>query len=63
MPTHSKLVKIVVGIMIIAAAYYVITRIALSVLTSSLGRLVVSLVERSSRVVSPPLLLQKSKQD
>lgn len=42
LPTHSKFVKIVVGIVIIAAAYYVITRIALSVLTSSLGRLVVS---------------------
>jgi hypothetical protein len=49
MPTHSKFVRIVVGIMIIAAAYYVITRIALSVLTSSRGRLVVSPVERSSR--------------
>jgi hypothetical protein len=31
MPTHSKVVKIVVGIIIIAAAYYVISRIALSV--------------------------------
>ena len=49
MPTHSKVLKIVVGIMIIVAAYYVITRIALSVLTSSLGRLVGSPVERSSR--------------
>jgi hypothetical protein len=32
MPSRAKLVKVVVGIAIIGVAYYVITRIALSVI-------------------------------
>jgi hypothetical protein len=38
MPARRKLAKIVVGIVIIAAAFYVITRIALSIIMEKFGK-------------------------